>query len=214
MRTGAETGYRAAGSLSVHGITYPVYMESSNQFRSFALAAAPLAAAVANYCDHVEHNEVAAGDDVLRAGEGLRLLALELAAEAKRDLIHLYAERLGAIEARNVVARPGGFDGHAAALSAETWRDLQLVQVEHDRYYHPDVVGLAKVEQLRHYALHLAKIVGAFAGSADHDELINRRLPDTLLFAIKLPTVMGKRLGDESLPRQTRESAAPVASRS
>ncbi len=183
-------------------------MESTNSFRSFALAAAPLAAAVANYCDHVEHNEGAAAADVLQAGEELRRLAFELAADANLDLIHLYAERLEAIEARNVVARPGGFDGHAAALAAETWRDLQLVQIEHDRYYHPDVVGLAKVEQLQHYALHLAKIVGAFAGSADADELMNRRLPDTLLFATKLQTVMGKRLGDELLPRGTHESAA------
>jgi hypothetical protein len=183
-------------------------MESTN--RSFALAAAPPAAAVANYCDHVEHNEAAAADSVLQASEELRRLAFEFAAEAKLDLIHLYAERLGAIEARNVVARPGGFDGHGAALSAETWRDLQVVQIEHDRHYHPDVVGLAKVEQLRHYALHLTKIVGAFAGSADDDELVNRRLPDTLLFAIKLQTVMGKRLGDEALPRRARESAATV----
>jgi hypothetical protein len=185
-------------------------MESTNRFRSFALAAAPPAAAVANYCDHIEHNEAAAADEVLQAGEELRRLTFELAAEANLDLIHLYAERLGAIEARNVVARPGGFDGHAATLSAETWRDLQVVQIEHDRYYHPDVVGLAKVEQLRHYALHLAKIVGAFAGSADDDELVNRRLPDTLLFAIKLQTVMGKRLSDEALPRRVRESTPTI----
>jgi hypothetical protein len=185
-------------------------MESTNRFRSFALAAAPMAAAVANYCDHVEHNEATAADGVLQAAEGLRRLAFEFAAGAKLDLIHLYAERLGAIEARNVLARPGGFDGHGGALSADTWRDLQVVQIEHDRFYHPDVVGLAKVEQLRHYALHLAKIVGAFAGSTDDDELVNRRLPDTLLFAIKLQTVMGKRFGDEALPRGARESAATV----
>lgn len=182
-------------------------MESNDRFRNFALAAAPPAAAVANYCDHVEHNEAAATASVLQAGEELRRLALELAAEAKLDLVYLYAERLGAIEERNVVGRPGGFDGHGAALSAETWRDLQVVQIEHDRYYHADVVGLAKVAQLRHYALHLMKIVGAFAGSADADELVHRRLPDTLLFAIKLQTAMGERLGDDALPHMTRESA-------
>jgi hypothetical protein len=183
-------------------------MQSTNPFRSFALAAAPQAAAVANYCDHVEHNEAAAADWVIEAGDELSRLAFEFAAEVKIDLIHLYAERLGAIEARNVIARPGGFDGHAAALAAETWRELQLVQIDHDRYYHADVIGLAKAEQLRHYALHLAKIVGAFAAGSDTDELINRRLPDTLLFAIKLHTVMGKRLADEPLPRLARDSAA------
>jgi hypothetical protein len=103
-----------------------------------------------------------------------------------------------------VLAQPGGFDGHAAALAAETWRDLQLVQIDHDRRYHADVFGLAKAEQLRHYALHLAKIVGAFAEAADYAELINRRLPDVLLFAIKLQTVMGKRLSDEPLRHRSR----------
>jgi|GEM_PF-3319456 len=186
-------------------------MDSTHRFRSFALAAAPPLASVANYCDHVEHNEAGDVDSVVEAGEALGRLAFAFAAEAKLDLLHLYAERLGAIEARNVVARPGSFDGHAAALAAESWRDLQLVQLEHDRYYHADVVGLAKIDQLRHYALHLAKIVGAFAGPSDTDELVNRRLPDTLLFAIKLRTVVGKRLSDEALPRLNRTStAAPV----
>jgi hypothetical protein len=179
-------------------------METSDRLRDFALATAPLAAAVANYCDHVEHNEVAAPEWVIQASDELRRLALEFAAETDVDLLHLYAERLGAIEARNVLAQPGSFDGHAAALAAETWRDLQLVQVDHDRYYHADVLGLAKAEQLRHYALHLAKIVGAFAEAADHAELINRRLPDALLFAIKLQTVMGTRLSDEPLRMSTR----------
>src|SRR5258708_35653511 len=101
-------------------------MPSADRFRDFALAAAPCAAAVANYCDHIEHNELAAADWVTEAASELRQLALDFAGEAKIDLIHLYAERLGAIEARNVLARPGGFDGHAAALAADTWRDLQL----------------------------------------------------------------------------------------
>jgi hypothetical protein len=165
----------------------------------FALAAAPHAAAVANYCDHVEHNEVVDAEWVVGAGHELMRLARELADEAQLDLVGLYAERLGAIEARNVLFRPGAFDGHAAALAAETWRQLQLVQVEHDRYYHPDVIGLHKLEQLRHYALHLMKIVGAFAEARDNDELEQRRLPDTLLFGLKLETVMGKRLPDEPL---------------
>ena len=175
----------------------------TERLRRFALSIAPPTAAVANYCDHVEHNEVAAQEWVIQASDELRRLALELAAEADVDLLHLYAERLGAIEARNVLAQPGGFDGHAATLAAETWRDLQLVQVGHDRYYHADVLGLAKAEQLRHYALHLAKIVGAFAEAADDAELFNRRLPDALLFAIKLQTVMGKRLSDEPLRQRS-----------
>jgi hypothetical protein len=169
-------------------------------FHDFALSAAPRVASVARYCDHVEHNEPADTEWVDRASDSLSRLAFDFAAANGLDLIELYAQRLALIEAKNALAHPGGFDGRAAALAAATWRDLQLVQVDHDRDYHPDVIGLARVEQLRHYALHLAKIVGAFAAAGDADELINRRLPDTLLFALKLQTVIGKRLPQEPLP--------------
>ncbi|HEY1588066.1 MAG TPA: hypothetical protein VGH63_20340 [Polyangia bacterium] len=170
-------------------------------FRDYALAAAPAAAAVGNYCDHAEHNEPVDAVWVRDAGDGLRELAMSFARAHGLDVLELYARRLGAIESANVLKRDGGFDGAAAARAAETWRELQLVQAEHDRAYHPDVVGLSRAEQLRHYAFHLAKIVGAFAVAADEQELLERRLPDTLLFAIKLRTVMAKRLPDEPLPR-------------
>jgi len=169
-------------------------------FQTFALAAAPHAAAVANYCDHAEHNEPLDAHWVTEAGAALATLARELASACDADIVDLYAERLRTIEERNVLARRDGFDGRAAALAAATWRDLQLVQADHDRHYHPDVVGMARLDQLRHYAFHLAKIVGAFAAPENHDDLVTRRLPDTLLFAIKLRTVMGQRLPDKNLP--------------
>ena len=182
---------------------------TTNDFHGFAIAAAPHAAAVANYCDHVDHNEVVATGWVTGAGEALRHLAVDFAAAHDLDLIALYAVRLAAIEQRNVLVHPGSFDGRAAAEQATTWRELQLVQAEHDRNYHPDVIGLPKVDQLRHYALHLAKIVGAFAEPRDAEELIVRRLPDTLLFAIKLHTVMGEQLAD--VPATPGVRAAPTA---
>lgn len=170
-------------------------------FQEYALRIAPPTASVANFCDHVEHNEVAERDWVLAPAVQLRALACEIAEAAGLALIDLYAERLGAIEARNVLAHPGAFDGHRAALEAQSWRELQLVQARHDEHYHHDVCGLAKAEQLRHFALHLSKIVGAFADPRDERDLHSRRLPDLLLFAIKLATVMGMRLSDEPLPR-------------
>lgn len=173
---------------------------NSERFRQLALSIAPSAAAVANYCDHVEHNETAETRWVVDAATELSQLAFQFAQEAHVDLVEIYSERLGMIEAGNVLARPDGFDGRAAVLASESWRDLQLAQIEHDRCYHPDVFGLPKTEQLRHYAFHLAKIVGAFADAANTEALLRRRLPDVLLFAIKLHTVMGKRLSDEQLP--------------
>src|SRR4051812_23521436 len=99
-------------------------------WQQYALRLAPSTASVANFCDHAEHNESLDRDWVLGPAEALRLLALEIADAAGISLIELYAERLGEIEARNILARPGGYDGHRAVLEADSWRALQLVQAE------------------------------------------------------------------------------------
>jgi hypothetical protein len=182
----------------------------SRSFQEFALRLAPLSAAVANYCDHVEHNEFADREWVLEAGVGLRELSCELALAASLSPLELYAERLGAIENRNVVSQGGSYDGRREALAARTWRELQLVQLSHDRHYHPDVMGMAKDQQLRHYALHLAKAVGAFAEPRGEEELLRMRLPDVFLFGVKLPTVMNVPLKDEEPPGLT-QAQQPAA---
>jgi hypothetical protein len=189
-----------------------VYDVGPSSFQKFALRLAPLAASVANYCDHVEHNEFADRDWVLASASEMREAAAEFAGCFGLNMVELYAERVGEIEARNVLAGPGRYDGHRGALEARTWRDLQMVQCDHDRYYHPDVIGMAKDQQLQHYALHLAKAVGAFAEPRAEEELLHRRLPDVLLFGIKLSTVMSARLPDDALPRETASVAVRAGS--
>ncbi len=82
-------------------------------------------------------------------------------------------------------------------------RKLQLVQIAHDREFHPDVFGLPRVDQLRHYTLHVAKLVGLMAETCDDSsvwpDFRQRRLPDLLLFGIKLSTIANERL-PEVLP--------------
>jgi hypothetical protein len=69
--------------------------------------------------------------------------------------------------------------------------------------YHADVVGMPKIEQLRHYTLHLAKLAWlmqeAAADQVRMDEFVEDRLPDLLLFGIKLATVIGVNLPDEPI---------------
>jgi hypothetical protein len=178
-------------------------MESQDRYVDVVLALAPCAADVANFCDHVEHNEAADRHWVIDAGTMLRRIACGLARDEGQDLRELYALRLRAIEQRNPTCTPESLDGAELARQAASWRDLQLVQVEHDRRYHPDVVGLAKFDQLRHCALHLAKLTGAAAsvaqGIADANDFRTRRLPDLLLFGLKLATIMGERLPESVL---------------
>jgi len=156
---------------------------------------------VANYCDSVEHNEAAETSWVTEAGATLRQVAAELAAAIGEDLVELYAGRLAQIEQRGLAGElPGAFNGPAKAREATTWLDLQLVQAQHDRHYHPDVAGLTKYDQLRHYAFHLAKLAAAVSDETRRAEIAERRLADTLLFGLTLATVMGERLEPTSLP--------------
>lgn len=159
---------------------------------------------MANYCDHVEHNEAAERAWVTGAAATLRNVAREIATHEDVDLRRLYAARLRQIEERNPLWSPGGLDGAALVAHASTWRALQLAQVEHDRRYHLDVMGLSKLDQLRHYTLHVAKLAGALAevaaGHGDRADVRARRLPDLLLFGLKLSTVSGERLADDALP--------------
>jgi hypothetical protein len=166
-----------------------------------ALELSSIAGVVGNVCDHVEHNEATDPMEVRVAGQRLRAIAVRLATSSGRSITDLYAERLRVIEARNVLHRDGGFDGAATVSETASWRELQLLQIEHDRFYHPDVVGLTKADQLRHYALHLPKLAAGAADTARgftaSDDFLGRRVPDMLLFGIKLATVTGEKLGDE-----------------
>lgn len=183
---------------------------------SAALRLAVLAGDVANYCDHVEHNEAADLGSVREAGRTLRELAIELAALDTVPAVERYARRLAVIEGRNVLDHADAFDGAAAARNASTWRELQLVQTTHDRVFHPDVLGLAKLDQLRHYALHISKLAAALARVVQRtltlEEFVEDRLPDILLFGIKLATVTGERLPSARVADTPMTALRPVSS--
>ena len=100
---------------------------------------------------------------VRRAAREVRGIGVRLAIQAGRDPVELYKARLDQIETRNVLSGEDSYDGPGSVPPKPTWYQLQRVQIDHDRCYHPDVIGMAKLEQLRHYALHLAKLSGAVA---------------------------------------------------
>lgn len=174
-----------------------------SDFLDSTLALAVASAAVANHCDHAEHNESAEVADVRRAALVFRENGVRLSLAAGRDPLELYATRLRAIEERNVHHSSDSYDGAAAARAATDWRSLQLVQDAHDKAYHPDVIGLKKSDQLLHYALHLAKLVGACSGvlreEVEEADLLARRIPDMLLFGVKLSTVTSEKLPHEPI---------------
>jgi hypothetical protein len=177
-----------------------------DHYIAWALELAQAAAAVSNYCDHSEHNEALERSWVTDAARTLRVTSCAIALYQGEDLRSCYAARLDHIEKRNPLWSSQDLDGAALVKAASTWRDLQLAQAEHDRRYHPDVMGLSKMDQLRHYALHVAKLAGAVAevatGRGQRPDFCARRLPDLLLFGLKLSTVMGEQLDENALPTE------------
>lgn len=161
---------------------------------------------VALYCDRAEHAEEADVALLRSCAERLLNLSVRTSQALRCDVFVLYATRLGAVERRAAVVPGGAFDGAAAAAAAETWRDLQHVQAAHDRDHHPDVMGLARLDQVRHCAFHVAKIVSWAARAREDDRDLPHvrdvRIPDALLFGLKLATLARVRLPSAALPRE------------
>lgn len=166
---------------------------------TFALVKA--AGTLATYCDRAEHSEVADRQSVTAVALSLRSLAVATCHDTGFDLHTLYAERISEIERRHPAFADDMFDGASMVRIAKTWAQLQSAQYRHDQAYHPDVIGLAKWEQLRHYTLHISKLamlsLETSETAAERTAFLARRLPDIVIFGIKLSTVCGERLSDE-----------------
>jgi hypothetical protein len=165
---------------------------------------ARISSVVALYCDRTEHNEDADAESLRDAAKRLRYLAGSMAYALDVHLVEAYAARVEQVEGASWV-EPLLPSPAVEIRRARTWRDLQLAQTRHDRHYHPDVFGLSKRDQLIHFSLHLSKLTGAIALLFDADQavwigFVRNRLPDLLLFGIKLSTITGEHLAAESIP--------------
>ncbi len=169
------------------------------------VALARAAGRVSTFCDRLEHGESADRADVREAAGLLRETAFSYARGAGLDLVDLYGARLGRSERTHVLVRATGFDGERAVRAASSLRELQQAQIEHDREFRPDVFGLSRYEQLRHCAVHLAKLAGSAAevyeDSSRRAEFETKRLPDVLLFGLKLATLADERLPEDALEK-------------
>jgi hypothetical protein len=169
-----------------------------------AFALVRVSGTLATYCDRAEHSEGADRDVIKDAARELRRVAVDASRSTGYDLQALYAERLAGIEARHPAFGDGLFDGAEEVRRAKSWAQLQNVQYRHDLTYHPDVAGLAKWDQVRHYTLHTAKLAmlaldagTSASGEGGWNEFLAHRLPDIVIFGIKLSTVAGEKLTED-----------------
>jgi hypothetical protein len=175
-----------------------------NPYAIWTMEAAVIASDIANYCDHSEHVEETNPLLVAHRAADLRDMAFEIADHERVDILQLYAARLGSIARQNAVYVPKhSFKSERRVREVETLHDLQVAQAKHNRTYHPDVAGLSRADQLRHFSLHVSKLVGALSeqavGIRDRNDFIRRRLPDMLVFGVLVATAVNDRLPDAPL---------------
>lgn len=161
-----------------------------------------VAAALAGFCEHVEHNEPTIHQLPIDAARRLRAIAVDIATGTEIDLAQAYATRIAHVEQTSLHSQvPGSpipfLPGADAMTSAATWAEFQIAQVVHDRQFHPDVFGLSKLDQLRHYTLHVTKLAGLLIDaidSNDWDSFSPHRLSDLAIFGVKIATTCNDRL--------------------
>lgn len=156
----------------------------------------------ASFCEHIEHNEPADTHRVVVAGRVMRRMAVALASQSGLSLRQAYETRIRQVEASSLLARSDEGStkrlvGADALSNAKCWDEVQRAQVAHDRHFHPDVFGLSKVDQLRHYTFHVTKLAGLLTNAIDlgnWDAFRDERLADIAVFGVKLATVCNERL--------------------
>lgn len=177
------------------------------------------AAACASYCEHVEHNEPATTQQVVHAAEQLRETAVQVAVAAGVSLSDAYAARIRGVESASLL-QYGSASGTSELAGADvldaarTWADFQAGQLVHDRQFHPDVFGLPKVEQLRHYTFHVTKLAGLLVDAIDAgtwEDFCTERLADVAVFGVKLATVCNERLPPTALEACAQSDGANVS---
>lgn len=162
---------------------------------------------LADNCEHLEHNE-GARCQTTAIGDSLRQTASRMAHQAGFSLGQLYAVRIWGVESSSSLRFVGSLDrvelsGFKIMMEARTWLQFQIGQIVHDRQFHPDVFGLEKREQMRHYSFHVTKLVWlmdrAARGDFPLDKFYATRTPDIALFGIKLATLFDQELPDEPI---------------
>lgn len=160
------------------------------------------AAACAAFCEHIEHNEPATTNQVVAAAESMRHVAAQLAGQSGVSLRQAYEDRIRSVETSSLLRHVGMFEqielaGAEALAAARQWDEIQTAQLAHDRQFHPDVFGLPKLEQLRHYTFHVTKLAGLLVDAVEQgnwDAFCDERLADIAVFGVKLATVCNERL--------------------
>jgi hypothetical protein len=166
-----------------------------------------VAAALAAFCEHLEHNEPTLPQLPIDAARRLRSLAADLAAEAGLNLATCYTERVERVEKASLYSKvprtaSPSLPGADAMSASTTWSDFQVAQILHDRQFHPDVFGLSKIDQLRHYTFHVTKLAGLLIDAIDSNswrDFAPDRLADLAIFGVKIATACNERLPDAAL---------------
>ncbi len=202
-----------AGSRVVAAVTTATdrqFLEASQ--RALTRAAADLA----SFCEHVEHNEPNSIESAVSAGDHLREIASQLSYRFEVSLAAIYAARLRDVEEKSLLRYDPAAEGDIslagtdALMHVGTWKELQIGQIMHDRQFHPDVFGMSKVDQIRHYTFHVTKLAGLMVDAIEKEDweaFRKERLADIAIFGVKIATVCNVELPCTTVDVQQVESS-------
>lgn len=155
---------------------------------------------LADACEHIEHLEQP-HYRVASVSRCLIEISVAMAADLNRDLRQAYIDRIFAVESDSYHRLEAdsriNLAGYDKLVEAQTWRQIQIGQIYHDRRFHPDVFGLSRREQLRHYSFHVSKLPWRLAEAIDAnrpDDFYDVRLADVALFGVKLASLIDWKL--------------------
>ena len=74
---------------------------------------------------------------------------------------------------------------------------LQWKQLEHDKFYHADVMALSTAGKLRHMTLHFAKYYGSLLTTLNEPEQYNKILVDSFIICLASANILNISLSQE-----------------
>lgn len=179
-------------------------LQKSNQSneKQFVLAAATLS----KHCEHVEHCESNSVNDINLVSEKLLQIALSIAIENKINLAEVYLKKLQTVEAKKHLQKTLLNEDpslQAGPLTKDiTWQKIQINQLIYDRQSEPNMLGIPKYEQVRHYALQITKLASLLFEATENNQLkdfCDKHLADIAIIGVKLATLRGIKLPDLEL---------------
>ena len=141
--------------------------------------------------------------DAVEEAAGIMLQTAKAMAERSGfSLLVAYWRRIQNLESSGPFAGSVAESPSDMIAAAKSWRDVRIAQAAFDRWFRPDVFGLARIVQIERCTQYLNAIIWDAAGALDDPEdrpMTPERVSDLAIFAMKLHTIAGVEMSSAPL---------------